>query len=441
MKNTLLSIFAFLCVLSLTVSGQTRGELEEYFDEGQFFFKRGDFEDAAFFFLKLVQADSLNANYNFKLGESYLNIPGKEHLAIPYFEMATRKIVPKKSYYKRAFDESAAPLHVYFYLGNAYRINNQLDKALECYMKFIDSPYFYGNYNQNIVEQEIKSCERAKIIQDAPLAFVKINLGSAINTSFSEEKPVISGNGQTLVFIRKLRFYDAIFFSRKIDNEWQTATNINPQILSDGDFYPSGLSYDGNILLLIKKDDDNYDVYYSVYEGDVWSKAKRLGNKINSLFDEVSASFGINDETIYLSSNRKGGKGGYDIYVSKQNNSGEWSRPKNLGKQINSDLDERDATYCNDQDLLFFSSQGHYTMGGYDIFYSRKSGKKWHVPLNIGYPINNTGDNLFYSPSKENCREGYYTFNDPEGMGESDIYLIRITSENTLNFSNSDSDE
>ena len=192
---------------------------------------------------------------------------------------------------------------------------------------------------------------------------------------------------------------------------------------------------------MIKKDDDNYDVYYSVYDGEVWSTATKLGNKINSLFDEVYASFGSDDETIYLSSNRKGGKGGYDIYISKQNNSGEWSRPKNLGKQINTELDDRDAAYCNDHDLLFFSSRGHYTMGGYDIFYSRKSGKKWQVPLNIGYPINNTGDNLFYSPSKENCREGYYTFSDPEGMGGSDIYLIRITSENTLNFSISGSED
>ncbi len=438
MKNFLHNFILLICFFPLSLLGQTREELKEYFNEGQFFFNRGDFEDATYYFVKLVEAKPTNANYNFKLGESYLNIPGKEHLAIPYFEKALNNIVPKKRYNKRSFEENAAPLHAYFYLGNAYRMNNQLDKALECYMKFIDSPFFYGNYNQNIVEKEIKSCERAKIIQDAPLEFDKVNLGSNVNSAFSEEKPVISGDGEKLVYIRKLKFYDAIFFSRKIDGEWQTAENISPQIISDGEYYPSGLSYDGNKLLLIREENNSYDVFYSEYNGEIWSEAQKLGGKVNSIFNEIHASFGPDDKTLFISSNRKGGKGGYDIYICKRNAKGEWSRPKNLGKQINTEFDEIDAYYCNDNDLLFFSSQGHYTMGGYDIFYSRKLGKKWQVPLNIGYPINDTRNNLFYNPLKENCREGLYAMVDEDGLGESDIYLIRITSKSTLNFSEPD---
>lgn len=410
----------------------------EDFDEGQFFFNRGDFEDAVYFFVKLVEAEPKNANFNFKLGEAYLNIPGKEHLAIPYFETSLRQVVPKKSYKKRSFDETAAPLHVYFYLGNAYRMNNQLDKALECYAKFIDSPFFWGNYNQNVVDVEIKSCERAKIIQDAPVDFEKVNLGIAVNTNFSEEKPVISDDGNTLAFIRRLKFYDAVFVTRKINGEWQTAINISPQIISDGNYYPTGLSYDGNEMLLIRKEDDSYDVYSSTFNGEIWSEARKMNNKINSIFNEVYADFGENDQTIYITSNRKGGKGGYDVYVSGKDDKGDWKRPKNLGKQINTDFDEKNASYCNDKKLLFFSSQDHYTMGGYDIFYSRKLGKKWQVPLNIGYPINTTRDNLFYTPVKENCREGYFSMSDEDSMGEADIYLIKITSKSTLNFSSSD---
>jgi len=437
----ILFVLLFFYTLSSSVISQTREELLEYFEEAQYFFNRGDFEDAVYFFLKLVEADSLNANYNFKLGESYLNIPGKEHKAIPYFETSLRNVVPKKSYKKRSIDETAAPLHVYFYLGNAYRMNNRLDKALESYMKFIDSPFFYGNYNQNVVDREIKSCERAKIIQDAPLAYEKINLGIAINSDFYEEKPVVSGDGNTLVFIRRLKFYDAIFFSVKVNNEWQTAQNINPQILSDGEYYPTGLSSDGRSLLLIKKEEDSHDVYISFFDGTVWSKAERLGNRINSLFNEIHAGFGADDHILYITSNRKGGKGGYDIYSSRQNANGEWSKPKNLGRQINTEFDERDACYCTDQNVLFFSSQGHYTMGGYDIFYSKKIEKKWQIPLNLGYPINNTRDNLFYSPVKDNCREGYYSMVEEDGLGEADLYLIQITSKNTLNFSESGTDE
>jgi tetratricopeptide (TPR) repeat protein len=421
-------------LLSSTLFSQTQAELEDYFSEGQYFFVRKDYEDALVYYLKLVAADSTNANFNFKAGECYLNIQGREQLAIPYFEKASKRIVPKKTYNKKSFSEKAAPLHVYFYLGNAYRINNQLDKALESYQKFIDSPFYYGNYNQNIVDQEIKSCERAKIIQDAPLELEKINLGTNINTEFSEEKPVISADGNSLVFIRRLKFYDAIFYSVKKEGEWQTAVNINPQVLSDGEFFPSGLSADGSRLLLIKSENNNADIYISELIDGTWSKAEILKGKINSPNLEVHASFGTGEETIYLSSNRSGSKRGLDIYVSEVNQNGEWSKPKNLGKTINTEFDEQVAYKINSPEVLFFSSKGHYNMGGYDIFYSEKRGKHWLIPVNIGYPVNDTRDNLYYSPEVMNIRNGYVALEESDGYGSSDIYLLKIKSENILIF-------
>jgi tetratricopeptide (TPR) repeat protein len=433
----------FILVISLFsavyfIYGQTEKQLEEYFNEGQYFFNRGDFEDAVFYYLKLVAEDSLNANFNFKVGESYLNIPGKEHLAIPYFEIAQKKIVSKNSYRRRALEEKSAPLHVYFYLGNAYRMNNQLNEALECYMKFIDSPFFHNNYNLNVVDNEIKSCERAKIIQDAPLRYEKINLGNAINSDFNEEKPVLSGDGTTLVFVRRLKFYDAVFCSRKLSGEWQQAENINPQIISDGEFYPSGLSHNGTEMILVKKEGDSYDLYQSSYDGNTWSKAVKLPGRINSVFSETHASFGPDDQSLYITSDRKGGKGGLDIWISERKEDGSWGAVRNLKNQINTELDEQMAYRCRDHDVLFFSSKGHYTMGGSDIFYSVKNGRKWKIPVNLGYPINDTRDNYFYCPSSLNCREGYSAIIDKEGFGGSDIFLLRIQSENILFISRTD---
>jgi tetratricopeptide (TPR) repeat protein len=432
--HRILILLAVNTLLSSALLSQTQAELEEYFSEGQYFFVREDYEDALFYYLKLVATDSANANFNFKTGECYLNIPGKEHLAIPYFERARKRIVPKKDYSKKSFSEKAAPLHVYFYLGNAYRINNQLDKALESYQKFIDSPFYYGNYNQNIVDQEIKSCERAKIIQDAPLELELVNLGSNINTAFSEEKPIISADGKSLVFIRRLQFYDAIFYSVNKEGKWQKAVNINPQVLSDGEFFPSGLSADGTRLLLIKNENNNADIYMSELIDGTWSRAEILKGKINSASLELHASFGPGDETIYLSSNRSGSKKGFDIYISEVNEHGEWSKPKNLGKTINTEFDEQVAYSVNSPDVLFFSSKGHYNMGGYDIFYSEKRGKHWLIPVNIGYPVNDTRDNLYYSPNAGNIRDGYASREETGGYGSSDIYLIKIKSENILVF-------
>jgi Tol biopolymer transport system component len=316
-------------------------------------------------------------------------------------------------------------------------MDNQLDKALTCYMKFIDSPFFYGNYNQNVVENEIKTCERAKIIQDAVLDFDTINLGPAINSAFAEENPVISGDGNAIVFVRKLKFYDAVFYAVKTNGKWQEAININPQILSDGEYIPSGLDQSGKNLLLARRDGDSYDIYISKFDGNKWSEAEKMSEKINTLSEEINASFCPDGKSVIFASNKSSGRGGYDLYITKFDGI-HWGRAINLGKKINTEFDEQCAFLTQSPEVLFFSSQGHYTMGGYDIFYSKKEGKKWNTPVNLGYPINNTRDNLYYCPSFSDIRKGYLSMTKEEGYGSSDIYMINIKSESTLNFNTTD---
>ena len=132
-------IFLFLsCVVLFILSAQNQNNelFKEYFDDVEYFIVKNS--EALYYYKNLKHSD--NANYNFKAGECYLNIPGEESKAIPYLEKAVRSVVDKKKYRKRLFEEKNAPLHAYFYLGNAYRINNQLDKALESYKTFIASP-------------------------------------------------------------------------------------------------------------------------------------------------------------------------------------------------------------------------------------------------------------------------------------------------------------
>jgi hypothetical protein len=440
MKRVLLLMMLNLLVFIANTVAQTSSGNQEDFNEGQFYFNREEYQDALYFYVKLVEKDSMNANFNFKVGECYLNIPGKEHLAVPYFEKSILKLVPKKKYNKKDFNEKNAPLHAYFYLGNAYRMDNQLNKALDCYAKFLSSPYFYGNYNQEVVEQEMKSCQRAKIIQDAPLDLEKVNLGPAINSIFSEEMPVVSGDGNTLVFIRHLKFYDAVFYSVKSTAGWKESVNIDPEIVSDGDLYPSGLSFDGSKLLLIKKNPDNSSIYISYLRNAVWTKAVPLQDKINTLGDETFASFGPREESIYLSSNRPAGKGDYNIYVSRQSAKGLWGKPKNIGKPINTEYDEQDPIVCDNGGVLFFCSKGQYNMGGYDIFYSILKNGKWTLPVNIGYPINDTRDNMIFYPTNE-CKQGYMAITDSTGYGESDIYMVTIKTKSVINIENSTIDK
>ncbi len=283
-----LIIFTILTVMLFPVYGQTRDEMMNTYNEGLYFLNRGDYKEAAFYFRKMVDKYPENANYNFKLGECYMNIPGSEALAVPCLEKAVKQIVPKKKYNKKDFDGKSAPLYAWFYLGNVYRINNRLDDALKAYDIFVNSPFYYGDYNQAIVENEIKACERAKIIQDNPVPLSELKLDTTINTEASELNPVISRDENTLVFVRRLKFYDAIYITEKSGDTWTQPVNLNTSIGSDGDLYPTWLSADGKELYLVKYGESK-DIWVSRRTASGWSEATPLDDRINTAADESSA--------------------------------------------------------------------------------------------------------------------------------------------------------
>lgn len=388
-----LTIISFLVLFFSSVAAQTSDNILESFDEGEYFFNRGDYVEAAYYFKKILEKNPDNANFNFKLGECYLNIPGDEKMAIPYLEKAVRRIVEKSQYKGKSYQEKNAPLHALFYLGNAYRIDNQLDKALESYKTFMNSPFYYGNYNENIVENEIKACERAKIIQDSPVSLKEEFLPEPVNSTATDIYPVISGDENTILFIRKLKFYDAIFLCHHTANGWSQPVNLNPVIGSDGDLYPVCLSSDGKELYLKKINEAGGDLYVCLNRDSAWTKAEKLGKTINTASDESSACLSENGQQLYFTSARNGSKGGLDIYIANRRPDGQWGKAKNAGKTINSPFDEDSPRLTNQDKTLYFSSKGHYSMGGFDLFYTNREKKKWAEPVNAGFPINTTADN------------------------------------------------
>jgi len=303
------------------------------------------------------------------------------------------RTVEKNKYKSKSFEERNAPLHAYFYLGNAYRISNQLDKALIAYNTFINSPFYLGNYNETIVENEIKACERAKIIQDSPINLTEEILPHPLNSDASELHPVVSGDEKVIVFIRKLKFYDAIYLCHKEGEEWSQPQNLNPIIGSDGDFYPACLSNDGKELYLVRTSSGGGDLYVCFYRDNTWTKAEKLGGKVNTAGNEPSACLSEDGQWLYFSSDRSGGRGGLDIFIAKRVAENEWGKAKNAGKSINSVFDEDSPCLTNQGNTLYFCSKGHYSMGGFDLFYVNREGKKWSSPANAGYPVNTTADN------------------------------------------------
>lgn len=418
--------FLIMAVLLLfTAVGIAQDETpEELFEDGDFFYVRGDYEEAAYLYRQLIRKEPGNHNAYYKLGMAYLNIEGQESLAINQFLKAAENttIRYRKNYYK----EKEAPHHTWFYLGNAYRINNQLDKALDAYDTFKSHKNFDKHYNERITNEEIKAVERAKIIQDAPVDVFKACYDEPLNTTGKEYNPVISANGKVMVWLNSQKFYEAIMMSVKQDGKWSAPVNITPQVGSDGEMSPTGLSANGEKLLLVKRMQFDSDIFMSEYDGSLWSQAEPVHGEVNSNFTEDHASFYPDGRKMLIASDRRGALGGFDIWISSLKQDGTWSAPVNAGEQINTEADETSAYISPDGKHMIFSSKGHFNMGGYDLFQSDvKEDGTFGFPFNMGYPINTTNDNTRFVPLHDG-NTGIYSVRDTAGVGDRDIWYYEI---------------
>jgi len=416
-----------LLVALLYCQGFLKAQNNEAFENAIYFFKEEDFQEAVYFFLKLNESDTSNFNVNYFIGHSYLNIPGDEYKALPYLQKAIEGINMK--YKKNDINERQAPPHALYYLAYTYKLTNQIDSARSYYLKFLNLPNVGKKYNLSFIEKELKACEQAKYIVDKPIIMNRTILPALINNPSPNNNALVSENENVIVFMTHLKFYQAIFMSVKVNNEWSDPENISPQIGSDGDCKPVFLNSAGNYLLLSRKiSKSNYDIYESSLTDHVWSKMAPLNDNINTRNAESHASMTKDGSLLYFVSDRSGTFGQKDIWVSKRNADNNWGRPVNAGSKINTSENEETPFITGDGKVLFFASEGHMNMGGFDIFYSKQnSDNNWEPPVNIGYPINTTGNDLFYFPIA-NGTIAYMSQVLPNSFGKEDIFKIENTS-------------
>ena len=204
---------------------------------------------------------------------------------------------------------------------------------------------------------------------------------------------------------------------------------MNELLKVDKDLFPTSLSKDGKTLYLYSSADYDGIIYTSTFENGSWSPLVKLNDNINTKYWESHATISHDNKKLYFTSNRKGTIGGLDIYVSKRDSSGDWGPAENLGPVINTPYNEESPFLSQDDKTLFFSSRGHFNMGGYDIFYSSfLDDGKLSVPLNVGYPLNSTDDDVFFKPVNDGY-EGYLSKEGTGGFGKQDIYRIEIFSD------------
>ncbi len=423
MKTVLFLVVALILPLSTFAQEKEQVNLKEYFLDAEYFFAGESYVDALYDYLEIYNNGyEDNANINYRIGICYLNIPGQKEKAINYLLESLKNVSPK--YKESSLKQTLAPVDAYLYLGNAYRVNNLLSKAIESYNKYKELAGSQGE--SKFADQQIQACNTAIRYMENPLKVRITDLGDSVNGESSNFKAVISGDGHTMAYMNELPFYNAVYISHYKDGFWTSPVNITPQIQSDGDQYVSSLSYNGNTLYLTREDAFNSDIYKSILQDGKWSKSEPLsGEDINTKYWESHASISHDGKTLYFTSNRKGGFGEMDIYKTSLQDNNQWGKPVNLGNVINSALNE-DTPFITDNDsVLYFSSQGNENMGGYDIFRSKAGpGNQWSVPENLKYPINTTDDNLFYYPW-HNARIIFASLIRPEGYGKEDIYAIQ----------------
>ncbi|MBN1116266.1 MAG: OmpA family protein [Bacteroidales bacterium] len=427
MKRTILLLTSLVLLSLLTYSQKKEISIKEYFTDAEFFFAAEAYVDALQDYMEVYNRGyQQNPNINYHIGLCYLNIPEQHAKSIDYLKIAAQTTSIR--YVGSTLNESHAPIDAFLYLGNAYRVLYQLDNAITAYNEYLGILPDAAKEERKFALKQIEACNIAKEYINDPVSVKFTNLGNLINTNNINRNCVISGDGSTMVFMTKLPFYEGIFMSKRRGNNWSRPENITPQLQSDGDQMVTGISYDGSTLLLVKQDEFDSDVYLSTYEDGKWKKSKDIGKVINSRYWESHASLSKDGKTLYFTSNRPGGIGGMDIYVSKLSAVGTWSDPENIGGQINTIYNEDTPFITEDDTKLYFSSQGNSNMGGYDFFVSGKSDSGWTGAENLRYPLSTTDNDLFFYPL-QNGEIGYVSKILDDSYGSFDIYAIEYVDE------------
>lgn len=383
----------------------------------------------------MTTAANLDTTYikaNYEAGRMHLATVGKDR-AVTYLLRVYRQ-------------DPAYRFDIEYYIGKSYQYGENFAKALQYYNLYKEKLAKKSSYQGKdkidvaVVDRGIFECQNGEEFVSSPGNFSIVNIGREINSEFEDYAPVLTENEEEIVFTTRRREdnlnqnvfddnkpFEDIFTSKKVNGAWTYAKNIGPVVNNPYHDSNVALSANGNTLFLFK-DEGGGDIFYCERQtGGEYGAPIPMPGIINSSFEEKSVTISRDEKTLYFSSNRPGGFGGLDIYRATKDSKGEWTSVKNLGPNINTDLDDDGPYIDSDGVTLYFSSKGRKGMGGFDVFKSTVDPKtnEWSEPVNLGYPINTPDDDIYIVFSKDGKR-AYYSSVREDGMGYTDIYLITI---------------
>ncbi len=420
------------------------------FEEGSRLMEERFYGPAAEVWRTLIDKDPNNANLNWKAGQAYMLSYNEKQKAMPFLVAAAANRTNRYGGLNTSgydpFDpkERNAPIEVDYWLAKAYHLNNQFDLADTYYQKFIAEAGDRNDFKA-LAQQGLVQTANARTLMADPKQYQISNIGPVVNSQFPDFSPVISVDGNALFFTsRRIRPdssnqdvidpltglpFENIYVSYKDRNgKWQAPEplNINPPF---GHLATSNVSADGQTLIIYRDDTGDGNLYESKLVGEVWSDPVKMGSDINSKSWETHGALSADGNTFYFISNRPGGYGGRDIYRVVKLPNGEWSKAQNLGRTVNTPYEEDGVFIHPNGHTMYFSSTGHNSMGGFDIFSTElQADGTWSTPVNIGYPLNTVDDDVFFVTTADG-RRGYFSSDKMGGYGEKDIYFVDFPQE------------
>lgn len=427
MRNTY--VFLVLCLVPDLLFAQEAPlpkHAKELLDQAEKVLAAGNtqFAQAEALLLEALELAPDNAQLNARMGTCQLNGPRRQQ-ALPYLLKA----------------QAAAPElpRIHFLTAYALQLNGRWDEAILSYEKHnMAAPFQDEEPLFNSAAKHITECKNGKLLMAEPTNAEVRNLGKGINSPESDYGALTTADGSTLIFTSRrptspnakvnkdnLEHFEEILTSHWRNGKWSEVEPLPAPVNTASNDASVGLFNDGRTLLIYRDDEGTGDLFESKRTGDVWSEPLSMGPNINSADHESSAWFSFDRKWLYFVSDRQvDNVGGQDIFRSKWDDTANaWGQAENLGPTINSVHDEEGVFVHPDGRTIYFSSKGHNTMGGYDVFRSRLEDGRWTKPENLGWPVNSPDDDLFFVLTA-NGTTAYLSSLRPDGLGEDDLYEV-----------------
>lgn len=418
-------LLIWLLIVSCSTSKNANGQqsvskkAQSLFNEGLKFQSYGEYEQAINLFKQSI-----------KKAPKFLN--AYDALANTY--QKDNQLINSKNTYLKLLSLKSDHFFGLYELGNIYFDLGNLDSSEFYYRRFLRINSSNDKYAQN-AQLNLRDINFSRDAFKNPVNVNPVNMGSSINSENQEYSPAFAIDEKTIYITKRMgnlsdnRPNEDLYFAELNDESWDKVKDIGPPINTIENEGAFSISSDGNYIFFTSCSRNGgkgqCDIWLTSKKNNRWDEPKNLQSPINTKYWESQPSISSDGRMLYFSSDRPGGYGGTDIWVSEFSNSG-WSAPKNLGPTVNTSKDEQFPFIHSDNRTLYFSSNGHPGLGKSDLYLTRKDVKfNWETPINMGFPINSRGQDWNLVVARDG-KTAYFSSDQLKGFGGLDIYTFQL---------------